>query len=365
MVDDSPVVRLQLSRLLRRDPQIQIVGKALDVFAARDEIFQLRPDVVLLDIGLPRLDGITFLKAIMEHQPMPVIIVSGLVKPGSERAIAALEAGAFDVVYKTDSDETLAGIGQELLGKIHQAAKFSTARGPAAIVHTTAPRKARAEPTLETPRLAAPVRRLPDIATGFHPRQILLLGASTGGTEALKRILTRLPSEMPPIAIVQHIPPKFSKSFADRLNTICALEVREAVDGDQLTPGLALIAPGGYHMEIFWRGRNYEVRLNQRPEVHHQRPAVDLLFNSAAQCAGPHAVAALLTGMGRDGAEGLKRLRDAGAQTVAQDEASCVVFGMPMAAMQLGAAEQMISLDAMPQALLRRLERPPAKVAAA
>ena len=285
---------------------------------------------------------------------MPVIVVSGLVQPGSELAIAALEAGAVDVVAKTGGVLSAEGLGPELIAKIKQAVRFARKWGmPPGAGAAPAP----AEPALV--RRAAPaLPRVPRRVAGAcepDPRPLILFGASTGGTEALKEILTRLPATLPGICIVQHIPPKFSLSFAQRLNSICEMEVREAVEGDVVEPGLALIAPGNFHMTLTWHGDHYRVQLDQGAELHHQRPAVDRLFASAVERAGPHVVAALLTGMGRDGAAGLKQLRDAGARTLAQDEASCVVFGMPQAAMQLGAAEQMVSLEAMPEAILRRV----------
>jgi len=337
LVEDSALVRRDLTQWLQTDPQIEVVGSAVDAYGARGKIIELNPDVVLLDFGLPGLDGLSFLKALMRHHPLPVIVVSGLVTPGADLAIAALEAGAFDVFAKPEGEFSIGGVKQVLLEKIHQAARFARPAGA---------------PASDPPPANAPLATV-----RYDSRQLLLIGASTGGTEAIRDVLTRLPADLPGIAIVQHIPPKFSRSFADRLNQACALQVREATDGDLLRPGLALLAPGDYHMTVERRSGQYRVRLNQGPKVHHQRPAADLLFNSAAACAGRHAVGVLLTGMGRDGAAGLKRLRAAGAWTLAQDEASCVVFGMPRAAQEIGAVEEMVSLTAMPQAILRSLDR--------
>ena len=285
VVDDSSVVRHAISEALRRDPEIEVVGAACDPYDARDKILQLNPDVLTLDIEMPRMDGLTFMRVLQKHRPMPVVVISSLTQTGSRAALDALEAGAVDVIGKPTSAWSIGDLGTQLCQRVKGAATASLRRSPAG---NTAP---------PTASLAA--------SKPFDPRQIILLGASTGGTEALKFVLNRLPDGLPGIGIVQHIPPVFSKAFAERLNETCAFEVREAASGDELRPGLALVAPGDYHMMTFWDNGRYRIALNQSPFVHYTRPAVDMLFNSAAVCAGRHAVAALLTGMGSDGASGM------------------------------------------------------------
>ena len=333
VVDDSSVVRHAISDALKRDPEIEVVGTAADPYDARDKILSLNPDVLTLDIEMPRMDGLTFLRILQQHRPLPVVIVSSLTQAGSRAALDALEAGAVDVIAKPTSAWGIGDLGAQLCQRVKGAAVASLRR----------PFAGNAAP--QPPSLAGSAR--------FNPRQIILLGASTGGTEALKFLLTRLPDGLPGICIVQHIPPVFSRTFAERLNEVCAFEVREAVSGDEIRPGLALIAPGDYHMMIISDNSRYRVVLNQGPAVHYTRPAVDMLFNSAATCAGRHAVAGLLTGMGSDGAQGMKNIQAEGAATFAQNEATCVVYGMPRAAVELGAADQVLPLDEIPDALVR------------
>lgn len=330
IVDDSAVVRKLVTDALRADPELEVVGTAIDPYAARDKIKELKPDVLTLDLEMPRMDGLTFLRILMEQHPMPVVIMSSLSQRGSDYALEALRLGACDVLGKPSGSYSFGDLGPQLIARIKSAAGTRLRRPvlPAA-----------AKPVVPRLRPAA-------YASAMSARQIILLGASTGGTEALREVLTRLPAGLPGIAIVQHIPPVFSKAFADRLNTQCAFEVREAVDGDRLTPGLALIAPGNFHLMLQWQGDHYRARVTGGPQIWHQRPAVDLLFKSAADCgAAPHAIAGVLTGMGKDGAEGLLRLRDLGATTFAQDEASCVVYGMPRAAWENGGAQRQLSID--------------------
>ena len=333
VVDDSSVVRRAISDALNRDPAIEVVGAAADPYAARALLLSLNPDVLTMDIEMPRMDGLTFMGILQKHRPMPVVVVSSLTQTGSRAALDALAAGAVDVMGKPSSAWGIGDLGAQLCERVKGAAIASLRRpfvGDAA---------------MQPPSLLDSAR--------FHPRQIILLGASTGGTEALKFLLTQLPDGLPGICVVQHIPPVFSRAFAERLNESCAFEVREAVSGDKIRPGLALIAPGDYHMMIAWDNDHYRVILNQSPAVHYTRPAVDMLFNSAVTCAGRHAVAALLTGMGSDGAQAMKKLQSAGAATFAQDEATCVVYGMPRAAVELGAVDQVLPLDEIPDALVR------------
>jgi two-component system chemotaxis response regulator CheB len=331
VVDDSSVVRRAISDALKRDPEIEVVGTAANPYEARDKILELKPDVLTLDIEMPRMDGLTFMRILQKHRPMPVVVVSSLTQAGSRIALDVLEAGAVDVIAKPASAWGIGDLGTQLCQRVKGAAVASLNR-PVAIT------------TLQPASLAE--------STRFNPRQIILLGASTGGTEALKYILNRLPDGLPGICIVQHIPPVFSKAFADRLNETCAFEVREAASGDEVRPGLALVAPGDYHMMVLWNNGGYRIVLNQSPPAHYTRPAVDMLFNSAAVCAGNHAVAALLTGMGSDGASGMLKLKAAGAMTFAQNEKTCVVYGMPRAAVELGAVNRILPLDEIPDALV-------------
>lgn len=326
VVDDSAVVRKLVSDALKADPEIEVVGTAIDPYVARDKIKELNPDVLTLDLEMPRMDGLTFLKIVMEQRPLPVIIMSSLSQRGSDYALEALRLGAFDVLAKPGGPYSFGDLGPQLISRIKASAgaRLRRTRAPAAPLPT--------RPTPMTRKGTA--------------REVILLGASTGGTEALREVLTRLPGGLPGIAVVQHIPPVFSKSFAARLNQLCAFEVREAVDGERLTPSLALIAPGNFHLMLQWQADHYRVRVVNGPQIWHQRPAVDLLFKSAVDCgAAPHALAGILTGMGKDGAEGLLRLREKGATTFAQDEATSVVYGMPRAAWENGAAQRQLPID--------------------
>jgi two-component system chemotaxis response regulator CheB len=337
VVDDSSVVRRALTDALSRDPAIEVVGSAADPYIARDKILELDPDILTLDIEMPRMDGLTFLRILQKHRPIRVVVISSLTQAGSRAAMDALEAGAVEVIAKPNSAWGIGDLGEQLAHRIKCAAS-ARLPSPSSSVRPTA-------------RLASAAD-----TTRFHPRQIILIGASTGGTEAIKAVLTQLPTGLPGICIVQHIPAMFSKAFADRLNEICVVEVREAVSGDEVRPGLVLIAPGDYHMMICANGGRYRVVLNQAPPMHHTRPSVDLLFDSAAACAGRYAVAGLLTGMGADGAAGMKKLKAAGATTLAQNEETCVVYGMPRAAVQLGVVDHVLPLDQIPNGLIRAVK---------
>ena len=340
VVDDSAVVRRMISDALSLDPEIEVVGAACDPYVARDMILQHEPDVLTLDIEMPRMDGLTFLKILQEHRPMPVVIVSSLTPAGSKVALRAMELGAVDVVAKQSSAWNIGSLREQLAHRVKGAA-----RARLSLLHP-----------------AAPANNSAESSAGIHfsPRQLLVIGASTGGTEAIKSVLSRLPAELPGICIVQHIPPVFSKTFAERLNECCALEVREAAHGDEVRPGTALIAPGDFHMVVEAGPNGYRVRLRQDPPIHYTRPAVDMLFNSAAQCAGRNAVGVLLTGMGRDGAQGMQQLRSAGGINLAQNEATCVVYGMPRAAVDLGVVDRVLPLDHIPHAIIHALrERAP------
>ena len=333
LVDDSAVVREVLKAELARDPQIAIIGTAPDAFIARDKIIKLAPDVVLLDIEMPRMDGLTFLRRLMHYRPLPVIIVSSLTPPGGRLALEAIAAGAVDVVCKPGPGLPLAEMTEMLTAKI----------------------KAAAEAQIERIRAVngvngAPVEQLP---LAGPPRRIIAIGASTGGTQAIEKILTRFPANGPATLIVQHMPAYFTASFAERLNKICAMEVREAADRDVPRPGLALVAPGNQHMLLRQRGEKMAVEIKDGPMVHHQRPSVEVFFQSIATCGGVRAAAALLTGMGSDGAHGLLALRQRGDYTLAQDQATSVVFGMPAEAIKLGAATEVAGLPRIAELLLR------------
>ena len=333
VVDDSALMRKLLTEFLSRDPQIEVVGAAPDPLVARDKIKQLNPDVLTLDVEMPRMDGLTFLENIMRLRPMPVVMVSSLTERGAETTLQALELGAVDFVTKPKIDLE-AGIRQyadELVAKIKAASK-ARVRGLSGIA--PAPR---------------PVLRRSLLRT---TEKIIAIGASTGGTEAIKEVLEMMPADAPAILITQHIPAAFSAPFAARMDRSSAMKVCEARDGQQIVPGHAYIAPGDWHLELTRDGARYVCRLNQKPPENRHRPSVDTLFKSVAQHAGANAVAAILTGMGDDGARGLLAMREAGARTVVQDEASSVVWGMPGAAFKLGGAEQVLPLGRIAEALL-------------
>jgi len=343
IIDDSAVVRHLATDALNSDPAIEVVGTAIDPYAARDKIKELNPDVLTLDIEMPRMDGLTFLEILMQRRPMPVIVMSSLSQRGSEHALEALRLGAFDVLGKPSGSYSFGDLGAELIAKVKSAAGARLRALP--------------PPVKSLPAQAAAIRRTvttPPLR-GYDPRSVILLGASTGGTEALREVITRLPPTLPGIAVVQHIPAMFSRAFADRLRSLSALDVREAVDGDRLAPGIVLVAPGNFHLLLQWERDHYRARVVNGPQIWHQRPAVDMLFKSAADCgAGPHAVAGVLTGMGKDGAEGLLRLREKGAVTFAQDEATSVVYGMPRAAWENKAAQRQIPLGHVADSIIRQ-----------
>ena len=299
---------------------------------ARDLIVELKPDVVTLDVEMPRMDGITFLRKLMYYYPLPVIIVSSLTSAGGELALEALAAGAVEVMRKPGAAFTVGDMAAELIAKIKTAA---------------CARVSKREPPGSNPT-GARVTSL-----GKTTNQIVALGASTGGTVALEHVLCRMPADAPGIVIAQHMPALFTKQFADRLNRLSAVEIREAQENDSVVTGVALVAPGDRHLLLRRSGARYFVSVKDGPLVHRQRPSVDVLFRSVARTAGKNAIGVIMTGMGADGAEGLGEMRQAGAHTIAQDEASCVVFGMPKVAIELGAAEQIVSLKEIPDAILR------------
>jgi two-component system chemotaxis response regulator CheB len=342
VVDDSALARRAITDALSRDPEIEVLGGAIDPYQAREMIMELEPDVITLDLEMPRMDGLTFLKILQQHHPLPVVVISSLTQAGSAKAMEALNAGAVDVLGKPDGSRNLVEMAQVLSYHVKAAAQ-SRRRGKFV--------KAEAPQTI-TP--AASVTSIP--AGKYSQRKVIVIGSSTGGVEALRYVLPKLPAGLPPIAVVQHIPANFSKIMAHHLDELCPYHVREAVDGDELKPGLCLVAPGDFHAALVPHGMGYKIRLVQSPPVHHCRPAVDILFRSAAQHAGSHAVAALLTGMGVDGAAGMKAMQTAGAETIAESEESCVVFGMPQAAIKLGAANRVVPLTRMAASILEALD---------
>lgn len=337
VVDDSAVVRKVLSAELSKANDIEVVGTAIDPFVARDKIMQLKPDVITLDLEMPRMDGLTFLGKLMKYQPIPVIVVSSLTPKGSETALRALQLGAVDVVGKPGSAYSVAELSGTLTEKIRVAATARVVKNESIQTKSQGASRAYIDPAFKT------------------THQIIAIGASTGGTKALESVLTALPANTPGIVIVQHMPEHFTASFAKRLDGICQMEVREAKDNDTVQPGLVLIAPGNQHMVFRRSGARYHVLLKGGPPVEHQRPSVDVLFHSVAQQAAHNAIGVILTGMGADGAAGLLAMRQAGARTIAQDEASCVVFGMPKEAIQLGAADHVMSLNNIPQGIIKLL----------
>jgi len=336
IVDDSAIVRKILSEALAGEPDLEVVGSAPDPYVARDKILSLRPDVLTLDIEMPRMDGLTFLKKLMHFHPMPAVVISSLTQPSCRAAVEALELGAVEVLAKPGGPYSVGELRNTLAAKI-RAAAVSRVRRPQPMTD---------QPVRPAAAVAPPARNT------LSSNTIIAIGASTGGTEAIAAVLTKLPASIPGIVIAQHIPPQFSRAFASRLNDLCAFEVKEAEEGDEVRPGRALVAPGDYHMLLRYMGGRYSVNVKTGPRVCYQRPSVDVLFSSVAEAAGNRAVGVLLTGMGADGAQGLLKMRRAGARTIAQDEASCVVFGMPREAILLGAAEQVLALAAVANGIL-------------
>lgn len=341
IVDDSAIVRQVLSKELSRAEDIQIVGTAPDPFVARDKIVQLRPDVVLLDMEMPRMDGLTFLKKLMKHFPLPVIIVSSLTPKGGELALEAINAGAVEVMCKPGSALSVNDMSEALLQKIRAAAKARVNKADTGAQHTKP--------------VQAPIR----ISQAKMTDTVIAIGASTGGTLAIQEVLTHMPGNAPGIVIVQHMPEQFTASLAERLNQICAMEVREAGNNDTVMPGLALITPGNYHLMLRRSGARFYTQTKSGPLVCGHRPSVEVLFKSVAQAAGRNAVGAILTGMGRDGASGLLEMRSSQARTIAQDEQSSVVFGMPKEAIKLEAAEYVLPLTSITAKIIELVNAKP------
>jgi two-component system chemotaxis response regulator CheB len=350
IVDDSALMRQVLTELLSQDPEIEVVGAAQDPYFAREKIKKLAPDVLTLDVEMPRMDGLTFLEKLMAGHPMPVVMVSSLTEAGCQTTLRALELGAVDFCTKPKIDlrEGLEEQAQELIEKVKAAASARVRKGSG--TDCAQHPSGRSGNRFLTPSNDAPAQAM--IKT---TDTIIAIGASTGGTEAIRELLEVLPPNTPPIVITQHMPEKFTKTFADRLDTLCRISVKEAEDGDSVLPGHALIAPGNYHMTLARSGARYSVRLNQDPPVNRHRPSVDVMFHSVAQYAGANSVGVILTGMGGDGARGLLAMQEAGAHTIAQDENSCVVFGMPKEAIKLGGVDKVLPLGQIPAHVLAQV----------
>jgi two-component system chemotaxis response regulator CheB len=336
IVDDSSLMRQLLTEILSSDPELEVIGTAGDPFIAREKIKALNPDVLTLDIEMPRMDGLTFLEMLMRGHPMPVVMISSLTERGAETTLRALSLGAVDYVSKPKLDVSNGTIEQtsEIIAKVKAAARVKV-RG-----------------------ITAAATGQVELAAGYHfsaTHKVVAVGSSTGGTEALKDLLSPLPADFPGLVLVQHMPEAFTGPFSERLNSICRIRVQEAKDGDRILPGHALLAPGGHQMEVVPHGMEFAVRVYRGERVNRHLPSVDVLFSSCAKHLGKNAVGVLLTGMGADGAKGMLEMKEARAFTIAQDEATCVVFGMPREAIILGAVDQVLPLGRIPAALVQRL----------
>jgi len=340
VVDDSALVRGLLTEIINRQPDMQCVGAAADPLVAREMIRNLDPDVITLDVEMPRMDGIDFLARLMRLRPMPVVMVSTLTERGAEVTLKALELGAIDFVAKPKIGvaDGLRQLGLDITDKIRTAAKAQVKR-------LATPAKGAAAPAVQAP---AALGRL-------STEKLLFIGASTGGTEATREVLVNLPADFPAVLITQHMPPGFTKSYATRLDGLCRIRVKEASDGERVIPGHAYIAPGGLHLSVERSGANYIARVRDGDPVNRHKPSVEVLFDSAARVVGPNALGVMLTGMGGDGARAMKTMRDAGSWNICQDEASCVVFGMPREAIAHGAANEVMPLARIAPALVERL----------
>lgn len=342
IIDDSALIRGIMKEIIASQPDMEVVGLAPDPIIARDLIKQTNPDVLTLDVEMPRMDGLDFLEKLMRLRPMPVVMVSSLTERGSEITLRALELGAVDFVTKPKmSIQSGMQAYSELIAEKIRAASKAQVR-PRAMAHINA------DPMFG--------KTLPQIRNPFtSSEKLIIIGASTGGTEAIKEFLIKMPSDCPGILITQHMPEGFTRSFALRLNNLCKIAVKEVAGNERVLPGHAYIAPGHSHLKLVRSGANYMTQLDQGPPVNRHRPSVDVLFNSAASCAGKNVVGVILTGMGKDGALGMLEMKHAGAYNFAQDEASCVVFGMPREAIAVGAAHEVVSLQAMPGRVLSYL----------
>ena len=351
VVDDSALVRSLLAEIINRQPDMSCIGSAADPFAAREMIRNLNPDVITLDVEMPRMDGIDFLSKLMRLRPMPVVMVSTLTERGAEVTLKALELGAVDFVAKPKIGvaDGLKQLAEEITDKIRIAAKAHVKRAPTA---TPAPAAGTAASAASVPARPA-VASLGRLST----EKIIFIGASTGGTEATKEVLLGLPADSPGVVITQHMPPGFTRSYAARLDGLCKIRVKESTDGERILPGHAYIAPGGLHQSVERSGANYIVRVRDGEAVNRHKPSVEVLFESAARVVGPNAFGIMLTGMGADGARAMKLMKDAGSYNVCQDEATCVVFGMPREAINHGAAHEVLPLLQIAPHLLEKLRQ--------
>ncbi len=344
VVDDSALVRSILSEIINRQPDMECIGAAADPLVAREMIRNLNPDVITLDVEMPRMDGLDFLSRLMRLRPMPVVMVSTLTERGAEVTLKALELGAVDFVAKPKIGvaDGIRLLAQDITDKIRIASKAHIRRAPApAAPGTAAP---------------APVKAVTMASLGrASTEKIIFIGASTGGTEATKDVLVNLPADSPAVVITQHMPPGFTKSYAARLDGLCKIRVKEAQDGERILPGHGYIAPGGMHLSVERSGANYIARVQDGEPVNRHKPSVEVLFNSAARVVGPNALGIMLTGMGADGARAMKVMKDAGAYNFVQDEATCVVFGMPREAINAGAADEILPLGQIAPRLIERL----------
>jgi len=350
VVDDSALVRSLLGEIINRQPDMECIGAASDPYVAREMIRNLNPDVITLDVEMPRMDGIDFLSKLMRLRPMPVVMVSTLTERGADVTLKALELGAVDFVAKPKIGvaDGLRLLAQDITDKVRVAAKARVHK----LVTPGAP-AATSMSSTQPVRIAPPVANLGRLST----EKIVFIGASTGGTEATKEVLINLPPDSPAVVITQHMPPGFTKSYATRLDSLCRIRVAEAQDGERILPGHAYIAPGGLHLSVERSGANYIARVQDGEPVNRHKPSVEVLFKSAARVVGPNAIGIMLTGMGADGAKAMREMRDAGAYNMAQDEASCVVFGMPREAINAGAVQEVLSLKQIAPQLIEYLRR--------
>ena len=345
VIDDSALIRSLLAEIINRQPDMQCIGAAPDPLVARDMIRELNPDVITLDVEMPRMDGLEFLARLMRLRPMPVVMVSTLTERGAEITLRALELGAIDFVAKPKIGvaDGLRLLAEDITDKVRTAAKASVRKS--------------ADPAVRAQSACA--EQAPSPVGRLSTEKIIFIGASTGGTEATKEVLQRLPHDSPAVMITQHMPPGFTKSYSARLDGLCRIAVKEADDGERILPGHAYIAPGGFHLSVVRSGANYVARVCNSDPVNRHKPSVEVLFDSAARVVAGNALGVMLTGMGGDGAKGMKRMRDAGSWNLVQDEASCVVFGMPREAINAGAADEVLPLTEIAPKLIERLRRMP------
>lgn len=342
IVDDSALVRNILSKGLGGDPDIEVVGTAPDVYIARDKIVFRKPDVLTLDVEMPKMDGVEFLRRLMPQHPLPVVMVSAMTGPGAKTTLDALERGAVDFVLKPSS--SFGGGLQDMIGELREKVKAAARVDVSGWKNYTGVKS--------RPKAAQVSHGVLEGSTD----KVIAIGASTGGTNAIRDVVTRFPADMPGTVIVQHMPPKFTEMFADKLNDTSRVEVKEAKNGDRIVTGRVLIAPGGYHMSVIRSGGNYLVECKEGEKVNGHCPSVEVLFQSVARNVGPNAVGAILTGMGRDGADALLEMKNAGARTMAQDEKTSVIFGMPGEAWKIGAAEKLVGITEITDSIIQALK---------